>query len=98
MRPSDWPLRYKIYAVVLFVALMLPVYWLAHQVAYVWLPPDLAEALGAGLTGLAVGYLLGLRSARREIAQRTDSGLTSGHDSEIGGILSAEPRKRVDRW
>jgi hypothetical protein len=69
MHSSDWPLRFKIYAVVLFVAIML-----VARVAITWFvdaaPKWITDYMLVAGLAFCLGWLGGERSIRRAIEAR----------------------------
>lgn len=80
--PSERPLGEKIVFSVIFIASMLVVYYLAHQLAYEWLPSQLAAALGFLIFVTSGLYLLAdhLKAAadRHRDLKRHDAAAATG--------------------
>ncbi len=85
MRPSEWPLRYKIEAVVLYVAIMGAVAWLWSKVIYDWSPKWLIDVMFAGMVIAIAGYYVVNWLSRWQELRRNR--LTGGI-REPGGIVT----------
>lgn len=55
---TAWP---KILALAIFAISMAGVLWFANNLAYNWLPREIAAMLGTFLFGCGVGFLVGQR-------------------------------------
>lgn len=70
---SGLPWRYRILAIGLFLALLAGVRWFTHELAYDWIPKPLIGYAAVGLLCLAIGVLIGERSAiSRKAGERRD--------------------------
>lgn len=87
----------RIVAIVAFVAIMAGVALLARQLAYEWLPREIAAMLGAALIAFFGGYLLGSR--HRPSIGRGDGAPTSRGEGQINTSLDGQrtipPRDRL---
>lgn len=77
--PSDWEWYWKLFAIVLFAAIMAGLAWFFRHLVYDWLPPALVPYLFVALMAFASGYLLGQRSVIRIVKKRW------GYDPRDGG-------------
>lgn len=58
-------------AIALLIVVMIGVTWLAHKIAYEWIPPSVIGYVAVAMICLAAGWLWGDRSARKR--QRIES-------------------------
>lgn len=77
--PSDWEWYWKLFAIVLFAAIMAGLAWFFRHLVYDWLPKEVAAILGFSFGAFAAGYLLGQRSMARFVKKRW------GYDPRDGG-------------
>ncbi len=94
MKPSDWPLRYKVIAIVLFVGSLTAIGLAANAFASA-LPNIILFPLAVGMMAFAAGYLVGERSAtkarlRDEDFERRTSAKIGQHRSRNGTPANIE--------
>lgn len=66
MRYSQIGWQWKLMAWAIFLSMMAVVWWFFYNLAYVWLPREIAALLGFLILGLGVGFVIGEKSARRD--------------------------------
>lgn len=63
------PIWARVLAVVALVVIVGAVWFAMRWLTYDVLPPVIAAMLGAGIMGLAIGFLWGQRSVRKQVEQ-----------------------------
>lgn len=77
--------------IAIFLAVMGGIWWLLRQLAYEWLPREVAATLGFVFMAFCFGFVAGEANLRRRIKKYGRDPAASAPDGEVGTLLNGEP-------